>query len=55
MKKSEQYKLCQIAVLNSPCISPENKLEVLRTLMDDEHHAKWCEKEEEKKKAVEEV
>ena len=52
MKRSEFYHLAQIAVVCSQCVAPENKLEILRILMEDEHHAKWCEKEEEKKKAV---
>lgn len=36
MKKSELYHLAQIAVINSPSISPENKIEVMRVLMDAE-------------------
>lgn len=51
MKKSEAYNLAQIAVVLSPCITPENKLEVLRTLMEAEDFAKFSEKQEEKKNA----
>ena len=36
MKKSEIYHLAQIAVITSPCITPENKLEILHVLMMDE-------------------
>lgn len=36
MKKSEIYHLAQIAVINSPCITPESKLEILHVLMMDE-------------------
>ena len=51
MKKSEAYNLAQIAVVLSPCIAPENKLEVLRTLMEAEDIAKFCEKQEETENA----
>lgn len=44
MKKSEQYHLAQIAVINCPAISPERKLEILSTLMQDESREEWCEK-----------
>ena len=50
--KSEQYHLAQIAVINSPCIAPERKLETLRILMADEDAAKYWE-DREVKKAVE--
>ena len=54
MKKSELYHLAQIAVLNSPCISPDNKLEVLRILFGDEDSAKYWEKKQTEKAVVEE-
>ena len=54
MKKSELYHLAQIAVLNSPCISPDNKLDVLRILFADEDSAKYWEKAQAEKEAVEE-
>lgn len=47
MKKSEAYYLAQIAVVNSPCISPEKKLVVLKTLMGDEDLAIFVEEHEE--------
>ena len=53
MKKSEAYHLAQIAVVNSPNITPEGKLFVLATLIDDERLAVYCE-ESEAQKAVEE-
>ena len=46
MKKSEAYHLAQIAVLNSPCIAPERKLEIFRVLMESEDLAIYCEKKE---------
>lgn len=53
MKKSETYNLAQIAVITTPTISPENKLEILRVLIEDEGIALFSE-EREAKKAVEE-
>lgn len=46
MKKSEQFHLAQIAVVASPCIEPENKLKVLKTLMSEEAFAQYCEEKE---------
>ena len=43
MEKSEIYYMAQIAVLNSPLIAPEKKLEMLRVLMGDEAAAKYWE------------
>ena len=43
MKKSEAYNLAQIAVVTSPLISAENKLEILRVLMEAEDFAKFTE------------
>jgi hypothetical protein len=37
MKKSEIYCLSQIAVISSPSISPENKLEILKELLEREN------------------
>jgi hypothetical protein len=45
MKKSEAYHLAQIAVVQSPSISPENKLEILRILSVQEHFERYCEEE----------
>lgn len=46
MKKSKAYHLAQIAVVQSPNISPENKLEVLEILRLQEHFEKFCEEKE---------
>ena len=52
MKKSEAYHLAQAAVVLSPNIAPESKLEVLKILFDDESLAKFCEKQKEEKAAT---
>lgn len=44
MKKSEAYHLAQIAVINSPSITPEGKVKVLRILMEQEDIAIFMEK-----------
>lgn len=49
MKRSEMYHLAQIAVVQSPSISPENKLHILKTLLAQEHFEKYCEEREEEK------
>ena len=54
MKKSEIYHLAQVAVMNSNCIAPENKLEILHILMADEDFAKFLERREAEKAADEE-
>ena len=54
MKKSELYHLAQIAVINSPSISPEKKLQVLRILMEREDFEDLLE-EREFEKAVAEI
>lgn len=48
MKKSEIYYLAQVAVVNSPSIIGEKKLEILKELMDKEALAKWSEEKEAK-------
>lgn len=48
MKKSELYYLAEIAVINSPCIAPERKPEILRVLMKNEDVAKFVEEREAK-------
>lgn len=48
MKKSAAYNLAQIAVIQSPCISPENKLEIIRILMGDESLEAFVEEQNEK-------
>ena len=45
MKKSDIYHIAQIAVVNSPCISPESKLEILRNLIADEDLALFSEEQ----------
>ena len=49
MKKSERYYMAQIAIINAPCISPERKLEILRTLFADEDAEKYWEERDEKR------
>ena len=46
MKKSIAYNLAQIAVMGCQNIAPENKLEILRVLMDDENLAMFVEQQE---------
>ena len=48
MKKSEIYYLSQIAVLQSPQIAPENKIEMLKVLWEQEKFEMYCEKQQEK-------
>lgn len=48
MKKSVAYNVAQIAVLKSQNISAEDKLEILRVLMDDENIAIYVEEREAK-------
>lgn len=49
MKRSEIFHLTQIAVVQCPSISPENKLHILKTLLSQEHFEKYCEEREEAK------
>ena len=49
MKKSEMYRLAQIAVVNSQSICVTDKLEVLKELMDAEKLSRFGEEQEEKK------
>ena len=48
MKKSEAYHLAQIAVINSPSIAPENKIKVMKILLEDENLALFVEDREAK-------
>ena len=50
MKKSEIYHLAQIAVVLSPAITPETKIEVLRELWNREELETFCEEQEAKKR-----
>lgn len=52
MKRSEAYHLAQIAVVQSPTISPENKLEILKLLNHQEYFEKFCEEQEETHETV---
>lgn len=52
MKKSEAYHLAQIAVITTQLINPENKIEVLRELIDKEELALFCEKKEQANETV---
>ena len=45
MKKSEMFHLAQVAVVNTPSISPERKVEVLKMLIAEENLALFCEKQ----------
>ena len=49
MLKSEIYRLAQFAVVNSPSIAPESKIEVLRVLMMEEDLEKFSEEREAQK------
>ena len=51
MKKSELYHLAQIAVINSPNLAPETKLEIMKVLIPDESSARYWEEQEDKRNA----
>lgn len=51
MKKSDIYKVAQIAVVNSASLCSVDKLEVLRVLMEREDTEQLLEKLEEKEDA----
>lgn len=46
MKKSEAFHLAQIAVVQTPSISPEKKLEILELLRFQEQLEQYCEERE---------
>ena len=50
MKKSEIYHLAQIAVVTTATITPEGKLAILDTLMNDEKLALFVEEQEAEEK-----
>ena len=52
MKRSEAYHLAQIAVVQTPSISPERKLEILKILSCQEHFEQFCEEKEETNEAL---
>lgn len=45
MKKSEQYRLTQIAIINNSYLSAEEKIEILKTLISDEELELYRERE----------
>ena len=49
MKKSEAYRVAQVAVLGVDTLSPEDRLAIISILMEDEKLALWCEEQEAKK------
>lgn len=49
MKKSEIYRMAQIAVLQSTSLGNGDKLDILRELMNNEKVALFVEKQEEEK------
>ena len=46
MNKSTGYRIAQLSVLADESIKSEDKLFILSLLMEEEGHAKWCEKQE---------
>ena len=55
MKKSEMYKLAQRAVLTAQAIPADDKLEVLRELMERRDLAELWEKERDEKEKADEA
>lgn len=49
MKKSELYHMAQIAIIESQNISPENRVEILKLLLEDESLELYRESKEENK------
>lgn len=47
MKKSELYHLAMIIIMQSPSISPENKIEIIKLLLEDESLELYREKQKE--------
>lgn len=47
MKKSEMYRMAQMAVVNSMTISPNVKIDIVRELMEREDLEAWKEKKAE--------
>ena len=52
MKRSEIFYLAQIAVVQTPSISPEKKLEILKILSSQEYYERFCEEKEEKSETL---
>ena len=55
MKKSECFKKAQIAVVNSLVLTGEEKIEIIRVLMEEEKLSAFIEKENEEKGALKNV
>lgn len=55
IKKSECFRQAQIAVVNSTTLTPSDKLEILKVLMDEEKLQMICEEVEKKKEESEVV
>lgn len=49
MKKSEMYRMAQIAVIRDSVMTPDVKLDIINVLAGDEHLALFIENNEEKK------
>lgn len=49
MKKSGIYHMAMMVIVNTVTINAEDKLEILKQLMDDKALAEWSEKQEEAK------
>ena len=52
MKKSEFYHIAMVAVVQSNNVSPENKIEIMRLLLENENLELYREKQEEAKNAT---
>ena len=55
MKKSEIYKLAQVAVIETPMLSSKQKIEILKELIDKEGLEMFVERQKEQEKANEEL
>ena len=52
MKNSELYYLAQIAIVQSHIVSPENRVALLRLLIEDENLELYREKQEENNETI---
>lgn len=51
MKKSEMFRMAQMAVLAADFVSNEDKLEIIKVLMSEENVVKYCEDQRAKKES----
>lgn len=51
MKKSEMYRMAQMAVVSSGAMSPNVKVAIVKELIERENFEKYCEKIEDEKNA----